>query len=163
MKLDLAQLQDYSRRAGWPENQITKAGAVWSYESSGNTNARNSKGENSIGLAQINLDWHNKEFDAARLTEPLYNLQCALTVYKREGWNAWKTSVGKYERDYQGIRSQSEKIYAAGGSNIIDTADVKKILDGTPLAKPAENSATNIMIASAVGLLLIGVTVIARR
>lgn len=112
--LNLAQIQQLLRQTGWPESLIAKYAAIVMYESSGDPNNHNVRGEDSYGLLQIYYRYHT-DFDRSRYNDPVYNLTYARGVYSREHDNAWLTSVGKYNRDYQGIASQSRAIYAGNG------------------------------------------------
>lgn len=114
-RYDLAQVQQLLRQAGWPESLIPKYAAIVMYESNGNTAAHNTNGENSYGLLQIYLRYH-PDFDVSRYQDPIYNLSYAYGIYQREHDHAWITSVGKYNRDYQGIASQSVAIYNSNGN-----------------------------------------------
>jgi hypothetical protein len=166
----LAQLQSLSRQAGWPESLIAKAAAIWMYESAGNPRAHNPRGENSWGLAQINLPYH-PTMSVAKATEPITALRYAYKLYKaRPDWGDWYNSNKAYNNNLRGIAAKSRAVYAAGGNEIVNTGNTTPVItekDVTaalnPNLKAADNSASNIMIASAIGLLLIGVTVIARR
>lgn len=115
-KYDLAQLQQLLRQTGWPESLIAKYAAVFMYESGGYVGAHNTCGENSYGLAQIYTRYH-PDFDISRYDDPIYNLSYALGIYNVEHDHAWITSVGKYNRDYQGIASQSQAIYSNGNND----------------------------------------------
>jgi hypothetical protein len=168
----LAQLQSLSRQAGWPENLIAKAAAIWMYESAGNPKAHNPRGEDSWGLAQINLPYH-PSMTVAKATDPMTALRYAYKLYlARPNWGDWVNSNKAYNNNLRGIAAKSRAIYAAGGNDnavvptgstkVIDTGEVKDVLAAS-LGKSAENSASNIMIASAIGIVLIGVTLIARR
>src|SRR4051794_28288896 len=113
--LSLQQIQTLLRSTGWPENLIAKMAAIVIYESSGNPAAHNPRGEDSWGLLQINWPYH-REYDRARLVEPVYNLTAALAVYRREGINAWYNSNRKYNSDYQSVATRSREIYNGGGT-----------------------------------------------
>jgi hypothetical protein len=168
----LAQLQSLSRQAGWPESLIAKAAAIWMYESAGNPRAHNPRGENSWGLAQINLPYH-PTMNVAKATEPITALRYAYKLYKaRPDWGDWYNSNKAYNNNLRGIAAKSRAVYAAGGNEnavtntasnapVITEKDVTAVFNTN--LKPAENSANNIMIASAIGVFLIGVTLIARR
>lgn len=128
MSYNLAQLQSLFRQAGWPENLIEKASAVSMYESSGNAYAHNPSSEDSWGLMQINWPYH-QEYNRGRLVEPIYNLQAAYAIYRREGWNAWYNSNIKYQNNLNGIARQARNIYQNGGQYI--NATVTDMLTAT--------------------------------
>lgn len=168
-KYDLAQLQQLSREAGWPENLIAKAAAIWMYESGGVTSAHNPRGENSWGLAQINLPFH-PTMTAAKAQEPLTALRYAYKLYKaRPDWGDWYNSNKKYNNNFQGIAAKSRAIYAAGGNAVVNTGNSSPVITEKDVAaalnpnlKAADNSATNIMIAVAASIFVVGV-VLSRR
>lgn len=168
MRYGLAQLQSLSRQAGWPESLIAKAAAIWMYESGGNPNAHNPNGEDSWGLPQINLPFH-PTMTAAKAREPLTALRYAYKLYKaRPDWGDWYNSNKKYNSNYKGIAAQSRAIYAAGGNNVETTASVNTITEKdvpavlNPNTQTANNSGNTVMIAAAIGILVVGLT-IARR
>lgn len=114
---NLAQLQQLSREAGWPEHLIAKAAAIWMYESSGNPKAHNPRGENSWGLAQINLPFH-PTMTVAKACDPLTALRYAYKLYKaRPDWGDWYNSNKSYNANARGIAAQSRAIYAGGGAS----------------------------------------------
>lgn len=157
MFYNLAQLQDLFRQAGWPENLIEKASAVSMYESSGNPNAHNPRGEDSWGLMQINWPYH-REYDRARLVEPIYNLQAAYAIYRREGWRAWYNSNLKYNRDYLGIASQARAIYnntSVGNSPVTIIADTTTNTDQTVTTNTNEDDTGLYVILGITALLLL--------
>lgn len=131
-RYNLSQIQGLLRQAGWPENLIAKYGAIVMYESGGNVKAYNGNGEDSYGLLQIYLKYH-PTFDTSRAADPIYNLSYAYDIYKREGDHAWITSVGKYNRNFQGIAEQSRAIYSAGGNTtVIDADTANNLIDAAP-------------------------------
>lgn len=154
-KYNLAQIQDLLRQSGWPENLIAKYAAIVVYESGGNTNAHNTNGENSYGLLQIYLRYH-PDFDVSRYQDPIYNLTYAYGIYRREGDHAWITSVGKYNRDYQGTATQSRAIYAngiSGGNDGTYAQTNYSVPSDTPGS--GDNSLTSTGASDSTGLLLV--------
>lgn len=128
---NLAQLQQLSREAGWPEHLIAKAAAIWMYESSGNPKAHNPRGENSWGLAQINLPFH-PTMTVAKACDPLTALRYAYELYKaRPDWGDWYNSNKSYNANARGIAAQSRAIYASGSSGAtIGTSAVSNLPAG---------------------------------
>lgn len=154
MAYNLLQLQDLTRRAGWSENLVEKASAVWMYESGGNPNAHNPRGEDSWGLCQVNYPFH-REFDKARLVDPVYNLQACWKIYNKEGWNAWYNSNKKYNSNYQGIAAQARAVYAANRqnpANVLDYTSIQAMRNPTPAS--STNYAPVIIAALVVGFLV---------
>lgn len=152
-RYNLSQIQDLLRQSGWPENLIAKYAAIVMYESGGNTAAHNTNGENSYGLLQIYLRYHT-DFDVSRYQDPIYNLSYAYGIYQREGDHAWITSVGKWNRDYQGIASQSRSIYASGisGGNDNTYANANYSPTVTDNTSGVSDS-TGIFIVAGIGLI----------
>lgn len=126
----LAQLQSLSRQAGWPESLIAKAAAIWMYESNGNPNAHNGNGENSWGLAQINLPYH-PTMNAAKAQDPITALTYAYKLYRQRGnWEDWHNSNIKYNNNYKGIAAQSRSIYSGGSGDTPVTNSVVNSISG---------------------------------
>lgn len=139
-KYNLSQLQSLSRQAGWPESLIAKAAAIWMYESGGNPNAHNPRGENSWGLAQINLPFH-PTMNAAKAQDPITALTYAYKLYRaRPDWGDWYNSNKKYNANFQGIAAQSRAIYSNGGDS------------GTPVSNSIVNTVSaNTTSAAGIG------------
>jgi hypothetical protein len=155
MAFNLAQLQALSRQAGWPESLVEKASAIWMYESGGNPNAHNPRGEDSWGLCQVNWPYH-REFNRARLVEPLYNLQACYKIYKGEGWNAWFNSNKKYNSNYQGIAAQARAIYSGQPATVVNASQVQAIFQNpVSFATPEEPFQTDTALKIAAGLFAI--------
>lgn len=149
MALTLAQLQSLTRQAGWPENLVEKASAIWKYESSGNPSAHNPNGEDSWGLCQVNWPFH-QEFNKGRLTEPLYNLQACYKIYKDEGWNAWFNSNRKYNNNFQGIAAQARAVYTQNSRqpvSVITASQVQGIFTDTTTIRNEPESDNVLKIA----------------
>lgn len=53
-----------------------------------NKDAHNTKGENSVGIFQINLNYHPLTLEEAK--NPFLNINYALDLYLKEGWWPWK-------------------------------------------------------------------------
>lgn len=154
-RYNLAQIQSLLRQTGWPENLIAKYAAIVMYESGGNPAVHNTTGEDSYGLLQIYYRYHT-DFDRSRYADPLYNLTYAYGVYRREGDHAWLTSVGKYNRNYQGIAEQSRQIYnGSGNSNpvVVGTSEVLPIIaNASPAAVDTTSRTQEIVIIAGIGL-----------
>lgn len=138
MAYNLTEIQTLLRQSGWPENLIAKYAAVVMYESGGSVYAHNTDGENSYGLLQIYLRYH-PDFDTSRYTDPIYNLSYAYGIYQREGDHAWLTSVGKYNRNYQGVAAQSRAIYNGNGVTNTVINDPSIITDPNQLQVLVDN------------------------
>ena len=87
-------------QAGGPANVANVMAAIAMAESSGRVNAkssRNSNGTYDFGLWQINSS--HTQFNQNRLlSDPLYNAQAAVAVYKSQGLGAWSTyNSGAYK------------------------------------------------------------------
>lgn len=124
-KYSLAQIQQILRQAGWPENLIAKAAALVIYESGGYNRAYNGCGEDSYGWFQIYRRWwpeFEPNYTNGRIFDPLYNSQAGLIAYRRQGWSAWVNSNKKYNRDLDGVATQSQAIY--NGNGVANTASV---------------------------------------
>lgn len=124
MNYSIAQLQQLLRQAGWPEELIVTAAAVFYYESAhGDPRAgKVDSVERSYGLAQINLGLPGTRLAAERavwgpperLYDPIYNLQVALQIYEQQGWRAWYNTY--YGGRYRQFMPESQRAYASGSS-----------------------------------------------
>lgn len=125
MKYSIAQIQQLLRQAGWPEELIVEAAAVFYYESArGNPRAGKVDSiERSYGLAQINLGLPGTRLAAERavwgpperLYDPIYNLQIALQIYQQQGWRAWYNTY--YGGRYRQFLPESQRAYASSASS----------------------------------------------
>jgi len=98
VSFNLAQLQDLLRQVGWPDIMVNSTSgrvplialmaSIGLAESSGNPLARNTSGEDSVGLWQINRRAH-PESSVAGLQDPSLNAGVALQIYNSEGLRAW--------------------------------------------------------------------------
>ena len=95
-----AELAQYARQAGFPEEKIPTIVAIAMGESSGNPRAHNpdsSTGDNSYGLMQINMLGQmgadrRKAFGLSsneQLFDPVTNFAAAKTIYDSQGLGAW--------------------------------------------------------------------------
>ena len=95
-----AELAQYARQAGFPEEKIPTIVAIAMGESSGNPRAHNpdaSTGDNSYGLMQINMLGQmgadrRKAFGLSsndQLFDPVTNFSAAKTIYDSQGLGAW--------------------------------------------------------------------------
>lgn len=164
----LGQLQNLMRQVGWPESEISRGSAIFMYESGGNSDVINdgsstNSTEYSVGLAQINTLWH-KRYSVAQLKDPIINLTEALRIWRgRPNWQDWKNSKAKYDRDYQGIASQSRQIYSGGyvAPLVITDKNINHVIAN---AQPAHIEETETdKTALYIGLALLGLFVVARR
>lgn len=158
-KYTLPQIQQILRQAGWPENLIAKAAALVIYESNGWNRAYNGCGEDSYGWFQVyRRYWPEFEpnYTNGRIFDPLYNAQCGLIIYRRQGWQAWVNSNRKYNQNLNGIASQSQAIYngSSGGNNIeptvLTTSNLGTIASTQP--QPQNSRDREFFIIAAVGL-----------
>lgn len=109
------QLKQFLRQAGWPEALVPLMAAVGMAESSGNSSAANTKGENSWGLWQVNRDAH-PQWSAAQLQDPLFNARAAYEIYKKEGIRAWGSFTDGRWRQYQNVSDDYRIAGSLGGS-----------------------------------------------
>lgn len=124
MNYSIAQIQQLLRQAGWPEELIVDAAAVFYYESArGNPRAGKVDSiERSYGLAQINLGLPGSRLAAERavwgpperLYDPIYNLQIAWQIYQQQGWRAWYNTY--YGGRYRQFLPESQRAYASSAS-----------------------------------------------
>jgi len=117
--MNLAQLQGLLLQGGWPNVTVSSRSgqvplialmaSIALAESSGNPYAHNPRGEDSVGLLQINRNAH-PGYTVAQLQDPLFNVQVALQIYQIEGLRAWGAYTdGRYLGD--GQFSQSLALY----------------------------------------------------
>ena len=89
------------KETGFPEKTIPTMYCIAKWESGLNPKALNYNTNNTIdvGLFQINSLWFKKcNMDLAALYNEKDNTQCALTVYKNQGFPAW-TTYNKYKNN----------------------------------------------------------------
>jgi len=119
--LTLAQLQDLLRQAGWPDTVVNSSSgqvpliplmaSIGMAESGGNTQARNTSGEDSVGIWQINRRAH-PEYTVEQLQDPLLNATVALRIYNVETLRAWGAYTdGSYRTPRRGDFEQSLALY----------------------------------------------------
>jgi hypothetical protein len=109
-RMNLSELRELCRRAGFPEGSLDVAAAVAMAESQGNPNAVNivtplqaqtwndehpgevkHAAERSFGLFQVNTIVH-PEYDEGRLADPDYNAHAALVLSQGGlNWHPWST------------------------------------------------------------------------
>lgn len=155
--LTIPQIQSLLRQAGWREDMIAKWSAIVIYESNGNPNASNKKGEYSIGLLQMNMKAHGTKYGTeAQLQNPLWNLQQAWKLWNIQGDRAWLNSVNKYKNNFQGIAEKARQIYNQGGNGttIIQPNQLPNVINNT---KPPQN-ADNKSLYIALGIVAFVVT-----
>lgn len=114
MKLSIGDIQNLLRQAGWPEDLIVTAAAVFYFESAGGkTDAHKVDSiERSYGLAQVNTNfWH---YSPEQLYDPLFNLQVAYQIYQQQGWRAWYNTY--YGGRYLQYMNASQAAYDQGST-----------------------------------------------
>jgi Lysozyme like domain len=70
----------------FPANEVDRALAVMQLESSGNPNAHNPRGEDSVGLFQINRQAHPSYGGGF---DPEANVRYAAQLFSSQGWRPW--------------------------------------------------------------------------
>lgn len=86
--LDVGMVETYALRAGWGARDAIVAAAVAMAESGGNTDAHATKGEDSRGLWQMNVQAH-PELAGRNLYDPGVNAAAAYNLWKAKGWGPW--------------------------------------------------------------------------
>lgn len=121
-------------RAGWAKTDLPVAVAVALAESSGNTAAHATKGEDSRGVWQINVQAH-PEYAAQDLYNLDTNAAAAYAIWKKSGWGPWSAhNNGSY------LLYMGRGLAAAGVTNITNTAtgaakDAASAIPGVDQAK----------------------------
>jgi len=89
MILDYSQVKQYLYNAGFKGVHLDAALKICYCESSFNTSAHNTNGEDSRGLMQINLDAHPEYYDL-NLFDPQINANIAYEIFSESGnFYAW--------------------------------------------------------------------------
>ena len=90
MILNSTQVASYLYNAGFKGVNLQAAIKICNCESSFNTNAHNTNGEDSRGLMQINVDAH-PYYSHLNLFDPQINANCAYEIFTNSGKNfkAW--------------------------------------------------------------------------
>ena len=90
MILTSSQVKQYLYNAGFKGIALNYAVAICNCESGFNTNAHNTRGEDSRGLMQINLDAH-PQYSNYNLFDPQVNCTLAYDIYNRSSktFKAW--------------------------------------------------------------------------
>jgi hypothetical protein len=89
MILNYSKVKNYLYNAGFKGLALEAAVKICACESSFNTNAHNTSGENSKGLMQINVDAH-PEYKNLDLFDPVINTKIAYKIYKQtNNFSAW--------------------------------------------------------------------------
>ena len=80
----------------WPLEEIDNAVDVAQLESGWNTAARNTSGEDSRGIWQINVsDGAHPELAHVNLWDPQVNAFYAAVIWRSSGWRAWYNAATK--------------------------------------------------------------------
>jgi len=106
-----AQLAQFARQAGFPEQDVPTIVAIAMGESSGNPRAHNpdaSTGDNSYGLMQINMLGQMGADRRAQfglgsneeLFDPVKNFAAAKTIYDSQGLGAWGAYTNQSYKDF---------------------------------------------------------------
>ena len=92
MRLTAQQIAQYAAAAGFTGPDLGTAVAIALAESAGYTNAKNTDGESSWGLWQINVQAH-PEYSPALLLDPMQNARAAFAIYSAAGrkFRDWTT------------------------------------------------------------------------
>jgi len=115
-----AELAQYARQAGFPEEDVPTIVAIAMGESSGNPRAHNpdaSTGDNSYGLMQINMLGQMGADRRAQfglksneeLFNPITNFAAAKTIYDSQGLGAWGAYTNKSYLDYMPTAAKAAK------------------------------------------------------
>ena len=91
MKLSAAQVAQYARNAGLPENEIAMAVAVANLESGWDPNIEGRIDPRDKGLMQINSHYH-PEILQVNWRNPQENMNVAHGIWQHGGWNQWHTA-----------------------------------------------------------------------
>lgn len=165
MLYSVGQLQQILRQAGWPDETVsTNAGpmslivamaAIGMAESSGNSSARNLRGEYSLGLWQINMDPKlGRSYDRDRLlSDPVYNASVALQIYRQQGMRAWGAYTDGRWRQSKYL-ADSQAAYGGGTSSPVYT-DGTFALDGADTGEGFSGSALLLAASAVVALIVI--------
>ena len=88
----LSDMKALASEAGFKGRDADKMAALAMVESSGNPGAENHNGEDSYGLTQINARAHGAI--AKEALNPKRAFELAKMVFDKQGWGAWKNSLG---------------------------------------------------------------------
>lgn len=80
------EIAGYAQQYGLP---CTQAVAIVLGESSGETDAHNPSGEDSVGIWQINLDAHADKMSRSSARDPGTATRYAKQLYRESGWTPW--------------------------------------------------------------------------
>jgi hypothetical protein len=125
--MNLLELQNVLRQAGWPDEVHPGVGvpliplfaAIGMAESSGNPGAHNTVGEDSVGLWQINRRAH-PGYTVLQLKDPVFNAQVAWQVFQSEGIRAWGAFTNGSYRKFL-----DSSLASYGGSPVVpDSAEI---------------------------------------
>jgi hypothetical protein len=97
----------------WPATEQDTSQAVCHAESSGNPTAFGDGGD-SVGLWQVDTRYH-PQYPKSSLTDPAFNAQAALAIWRASGWTAWSTfNNGAYRAFVTGAPVASTNLLSAG-------------------------------------------------
>lgn len=116
MILTEQQVMIYLSHAGFRGTALNNAVNICRCESSFNTTAHNTSGEDSRGLMQINVDAH-PEYSSMNLFDPFVNTQVAYELYLRRGNNFkdWTCAYFLGIERKTGIQPANEEIIIIAG------------------------------------------------
>jgi hypothetical protein len=143
------EVADTLRQAGWDEKHIPLMSAIGMGESEGKVGAFNPgvgaggrpTKEKSYGLFQVNALAH-PEYDTNKLrTDPVYNAQAALNIFKKEGLKAWGSYTdGRYKKYYTDKKGQVRPIdpFEAAAKDYLNPTVPKNTFLQTPQPETPE-------------------------
>ena len=136
MKLSIEQIYAAARTAGFSPDQATTFTAIALAESGGNTGALNDRGEQSVGLWQINLDAHRNTW--GNLHDPVANARAAYQISDHgTDMRPWTTTHASHAGTATDYRTYLAKVSAVTGH----TGDPRGVDGyGSPLPPPLPES-----------------------
>jgi len=115
--LPVEEIYRYALLAGFSPDQAATMTAIALAESSGNTGANNTSGEDSRGLWQINAASH-PEFNGQDLYDPLTNAKAAFSVSNGgQDISPWTTAHGIGDAAYLQYRDEAELAARLAGNS----------------------------------------------
>jgi hypothetical protein len=114
MKLDIQQIYDAARAAGFTPDQATTWTAIALAESGGETGAHNPHGEDSLGLWQINLAAHKNIW--GDLSNPVVNARAAYDIsHHGTDMRPWTTTHASHQGGPTDYRTYLPEVSAVTG------------------------------------------------
>lgn len=141
MPLSATQIARHAYDAGFRGDDLSTAVAIALAESRGNPSARNQKGEDSVGLMQINRRAHGDRFGTLTdLMDPAKNMQAAYRLWQSTGsFQPWTTYSGatshgarNSHKNFLSVAKQAAGQIAGGRGRPTATADVASQADARP-------------------------------